>query len=88
MRSSACPAGPSVDASGTVYVACDWGTGPSGALVAVDASGQVKWRIRLPGSPTGDLVIGPNRTIYVLVGLERDKRGYPTHGSLLAIGEK
>lgn len=81
-------AGPSVDASGTIYVGCDRGGTVPGALYAFNSSGRRKWRLKLDAEPRGQIVIGRNRTLYVYTrrwvgpGL-RDFGGY-----LLAIGEK
>lgn len=81
-------AGPSVDASGTIYVGCESTGWHPGRLYAYSPSGKRKWELKLDDEPSGEIVIGSNRTLYVSF-LRRVGRGWDDIRTYsLAIGEK
>jgi len=74
------PRGVAVDAEGTSLASIQppQPTGPGttnvapvGALVAVDARGEVRWRVEVEGVPIGPVVRGADGALYVLVARER-----------------
>ncbi len=74
------PRGLAIDAEGTAIASIQPppATGPGttnvaplGALVAVDARGEVRWRVEVEGIPLGPVVRGDAGALYVLVARER-----------------
>jgi len=80
-------AGPSVDAKGTIYIGCESGEKDQGIIYAVRPSGKVTWRLKIDAEPAGEIVIGPNRKLYVAAtGRAAAEGDYRDH--LLVIGQK
>jgi outer membrane protein assembly factor BamB len=81
--------GPAIGHDGTIYI----GTSESGVrdtvtthgLYAVDRNGRTKWKYTTGKSIKSSPVIGPDGTIYILVGIGTDTNEYGLDSSLHAI---